>query len=197
MANPLIEVIKAVYGRSNTNNPPVDVTESIQGTLDSQYNQNPNLTQFVISTDCNTWTPPGYDPNRGLVKTLIITYIHLSSGCLFILGNTQSKDPYININIHAPASCYWSVLSAGYASRNVGVDLTNKFQKYLSDPLILANPYKFNSIVIGSQDFFNLFTNGKDPDWGVSKHFMFSYVDDKGQVRDIIRNDGDLLSLLP
>lgn len=191
MKNPIIEVTSAIYGYFNS--PPIDVTQNIQGLLDQQYAANPNITQFSVSGRFNSWVPPISDPFPGHVKNLSLVYVHLDSGASFARG--ISENDFLTINTIVFDIYYWTVISAVYGGKNNGVDVTNKFQHYLTDPIYMLDHGYLDSLVIGSSQFFNLFSRGTDPDYGVRKYFELSYIDKNGATQNLIRGDGDRLNL--
>jgi hypothetical protein len=182
-ANPLIVVQNAIYGAQPT---ALDITQATQTLLDNQYTANPAITVFNIQI-----SPVGLgipDPAPGAVKSFTITYSIIGSTNVRSLSRGGQDGQTLNIT--ALPLNNLQVLRAAYGTGTMGINLTQRLKDYFADPGNSAY------ITIGSQNFFNAFTNGSDPAPGTSKYFSVAYqTTEGGTVINWCGSDGQTLAM--
>jgi hypothetical protein len=159
----MITVISALYGVPAA---VVDVTATVQGIFDEQYENNTNNLAYMLKN-----IQPSLfniqDPALGVTKAFTIVYSLPTVGTDVFMRGAQD---YQNLTLTAGPARTIQVRQAIYATNDMGLDVTGKLDAYLGDP---GNS---TALTIGSQPFRDALTDGSDPAPSVTKYFSVSYT---------------------
>jgi hypothetical protein len=188
----------AFYGfNSPSSNMWSDVTATVSQLLANQYQQNPGLNKFGFAL---TAAAVGQAPApAGVTPAITATFYWTERGSSWTCTSSWAVGQNVSIPVVTPPQ----IVSAIYSSPNVTIDVTNRFQPFVS--LHTGSEFSFT---VGSDHFLkSLFgtvnVNGSvvmvDPDLYVQKSLYVKYSQiTNGQSTEYstVATDGQLVALI-